>query len=284
MKLVLVHGRRQQDQDPDFMRQTWINAINDGLDGEGFPEQAEVVLPFYGNLLTDLMLGGVSGGGVVARGSDNEPDEFEASLLLELAAILGVTDQETRALLQDQSVDRGMSNRAWVIAAARAMTNKAPWMTDAFISRFVRDVHAYLKLVHIRSAVNDLVASCLNERCVIVSHSLGSVVAYWVLREHEEVEVPLFVTLGSPLGIKTIRANLPPPLIKPKSIQHWLNASDSRDPVAMHPRLERSLLPWAIENISDIRHEDGKDPHDVYGYLADPVIATRIRDALLREH
>jgi pimeloyl-ACP methyl ester carboxylesterase len=50
--------------------------------------------------------------------------------------------------------------------------------------------------------------------CIVVAHSLGTVVAFKLLRAHTQ-DVPLFVTLGSPLGLTSVQSALKRPRINP---------------------------------------------------------------------
>lgn len=71
-------------------------------------------------------------------------------------------------------------------------------------------------------------------KTVVVGHSLGSVVAYDVLRNTaRQLDVSLFMTVGSPLGVGPIRRTMKP-LRFPKNVVSWYNAFDERDAVALH--------------------------------------------------
>ncbi len=62
-------------------------------------------------------------------------------------------------------------------------------------------------------------------------------VAYNLLRREGQAQrwnVPLFVTLGSPLAVTAIRAKLAPNR-RPPCVGRWLNALDERDVVALYP-------------------------------------------------
>lgn len=62
-----------------------------------------------------------------------------------------------------------------------------------------------------------------SEPTVVVGHSLGSVITYSVLRQSTSHNVPRYVTLGSPLGLKTIRQRFRP-LAFPPCAADWFNA------------------------------------------------------------
>ena len=114
------------------------------------------------------------------------------------------------------------------------------------------------------------------ELTVVVSHSLGTVVAYSVLgSDPRRLKVPLFVTVGSPLGVRAIRDQLRP-LRYPSLVDGWYNAFDTRDVVALYP-LDGTNFPVvpSIENNSAVKnHTDNR--HGIDGYLDDPAVAKRI--------
>jgi hypothetical protein len=95
----------------------------------------------------------------------------------------------------------------------------------------------------------------------------------------------LFVTIGSPLGIRAIR-ELFLPLRFPTPVETWYNARDQKDYVALNP-LDQKNFPVRkeisvfepIKNYEGLRHENG-DRHNIAGYLGDPEVAIRIVNAL----
>lgn len=71
---------------------------------------------------------------------------------------------------------------------------------------------------------------------VVVGHSLGSVVAYKLLKEEgpaADWTVPEFITVGSPLGVGPVRKALAP-IGHPTVARAWFNALDPDDVVALY--------------------------------------------------
>jgi pimeloyl-ACP methyl ester carboxylesterase len=133
----------------------------------------------------------------------------------------------------------------------------------------------------VRRAINKIVAEKLtNEPTVVIGHSLGTVVAYDVLRQHAGNAVPRYVTVGSPLGIRAIRRRLEAPLTMPTGVEDWYNARDQRDVVALYPldKTNFDITP-AIRNFSRVdNHTDNR--HGIAGYLDDVQVAKEIRNAM----
>jgi hypothetical protein len=110
------------------------------------------------------------------------------------------------------SATSGLARWQWVQGIARILERDIPEFGNIAL-RFVRQVDAYLTCQEIREAVDNIVRpSILKGPTVIVAHSLGSVITYRLLREAQSAaEVPLFVTLGSPLGFHAVKQYLNPP-------------------------------------------------------------------------
>jgi hypothetical protein len=141
------------------------------------------------------------------------------------------------------------------------------------------------------------------EAVLLFGHSLGSVIAYDTLWEltHEhgsKGDVGLLVTFGSPLathfvqrsvkGAKAVGATR-----YPHNIRRWVNLTARGDTTALQPRvkplyhemLDREL----IDSIEDFVEFDnffrgslGLNPHEAYGYLAQPVLAEIVGDWIER--
>ena len=93
-------------------------------------------------------------------------------------------------------------------AADSAIDKYGGGLSRDAIEQFTRDVYLYTTFPVARfEQRTPLVRNALfTDATVVISHSLGSVVVYDVLRsEHRTINVPLLVTVGSPLGIRAIR-------------------------------------------------------------------------------
>jgi len=290
MRLVLVHGRAQGRKSEQQLREEWLPALTRGIEalrGGLLPANLDVKIPFYGAELDRLIDQPAPGGTIVARGAGGGgPDEVQAELLLEMAERAGVTDAEIAAELGQDYVPRGPQNWGWVQAAGRLLAERVPSLNDAVLAQWLRDVDGYLTRPDVADAVDDIVRPAIqraaaDDRVVVVGHSLGSVVAYNVLTDlGDSIDVPLYVTVGSPLGIPVVKRYIRRPLGMPKAVKRWFNGADERDPVALYATLDRTVFPADIENENDV-HNPHDNPHGIAGYLQDATVATRIRDALL---
>jgi hypothetical protein len=130
------------------------------------------------------------------------------------------------------------------------------------------------------------------DRILIIAHSMGSVITYDALWELTHIEknpgqVDLFLTLGSPLGMRFTQKRLRGARERgtqryPHDIRHWINLTAQGDLTALDPTLrddyQAMLELGLIESITDVnggifnyfRNEAGLNVHRSYGYLANP--------------
>ena len=116
------------------------------------------------------------------------------------------------------------------------------------------------------------------EPTVIVAHSLGTVVWYSILKRAREFKVPLFVTVGSPLGVQVVRDYFKP--LRRLSVGQRYNAYDPRDTVALFP-LDTSRWPIkpGIDNFGKVDNQTD-NRHGIIGYLDDATIGGVIGNSL----
>jgi hypothetical protein len=286
MNLVFIHGRSQARKDPAQLQQEWENAFEKGLQAAGLsrPVGLTVSFPFYGDALDDLVnqINAPLVEGVMTKGAS--PDEADASfrgeMIYEIAAKSGISDAEIQAYLAGEVQEKGPLNWGWVQAILQAL-DKTP-LGGTAIDRFTRDVYVYLNYKPVRKAIDALVSPHLSNPCVVVGHSLGSVVGYNVLsKTPATVVVQRYISVGSPLGLQAIKRCLDTPLAMPPCARGWYNAMDNRDVVALYPLDSKNFpIDPAIENKTDIDNfTDNR--HGIAGYLSDPDVAQKIHEALV---
>lgn len=118
---------------------------------------------------------------------------------------------------------------------------------------------------------------------VVVSHSLGTVVAYEALHTYEG-EVPLWVTLGSPLALGAVVLDrlVPTPARCPAGIASWLNFWDHDDLVAGRPELADWILPSesGVKAVTEPVDSRGLWTHTATKYLEHAAVARPVIEAL----
>jgi hypothetical protein len=286
MRLVFIHGIHEENKAPAALRQAWEHAVVSAWRKAGLDKPSySLEMPYFGGLLADLAEPARDADRPAPLGERAEGFvHVEEVLLRDLGKILGVEAACSCPELAEGLMRSELVCREWVQGVLRFLESDVPGM-GSLLLRFARQVDAYLTTPEIRAAIDNIVRpSLLDGPTVIVAHSLGSIIAYRLLREAEwGAEVPLFVTLGSPLGIHVIKEHLSPPaLAVPASVRKWLNATDERDCVALRARLDRDTFADGIENVDDVQHVSG-NPHAIDAYLGHPIVAEQIRASLMQE-
>lgn len=282
--LVMVHGRAQGSKDKDKLGEEWIATWKKGLLAEqlGGIDNFDIRLPFYGKRLDELVKESAAFPANVATrgdpmGVDPEYLEFRREIAEAAAEKAGVLDE----LEQEQVYqERGALQWNWVQRILQKLES-VPGLSGGMIERFTRDVWVYLTDDDVREEINGIVADALppSGRVIVLGHSLGSVVAYDILSKAKGIEVPLFFTVGSPLGVRAIVEKLRP-IKHPSVAKAWYNAYDERDAVALNP-LDSRFFPVvpAIENYDKMKNPTD-NAHGIIGYLNDKVLAAKIFTAL----
>jgi len=286
LRLVLVHGRGQQGLDPQQLKATWMETFHRGAEklGRTFPDTVDVAFPYYGDTLDrfareyDIPLTS----DIQARGQANDEFlAFQAEVAEALRERSGVTDAQVDAEYGANPKPKGPLNWEWVHAILRALDKHGGGMRQEVLELFTRDVFLYTTRAGVRDEIDRIVSSAITEQpTIVVGHSLGSIVAYSVLRrDSRSLRVPLLLTVGCPLGIRAVRDQFRP-LRFPLPVKVWVNAFDTRDVVALYP-LDGANFPVtpAVENYSKVRNSTD-NRHGIIGYLDDAEVSKRVLDVL----
>jgi hypothetical protein len=269
LNFVFVHGIKQGEASSAKLKEEWLGALK--------PRKLPSVgVPFYGRKLNEYVDGNRSSVGTMA-----DYREFAAEFG---ADVIGTSVAEVRQLQKDDG--RAFQN-AWVVRAfARFADGNVPAFADIFITRFLKEVHTYLTDAEARAAINKIVESDIKQMCeqgptVVVGHSLGSVVAYNVLRAKDYPNVRHFVTLGSPLAISAVTKRIPlDPQGRRISLNEWFNGFDPRDIVALNPLSEAQLgSSCRIDNFGNLGNKT-ENRHGIVGYLGIDAVASYLVEKL----
>ena len=292
-QLVFVHGRSQENKQAPAIKREWLKALDKGLKKSNLSlpiSEKDVRLAYYGQALFDLVSGvdPDKAAEVIIRGAaeDRRERDFMLEVLREVQKKTGITDDQIREVTpeDDEVIERGILNNRFVQGLLRGIDRFVPGGSGAAIGLATKDVYAYISNPSLRARINRGVREAIKpgEPTVVVAHSLGTVVAYTVLKEEGRStgwNVPLLVTLGSPLSVSAIKRGVAPNK-HPESVGKWLNALDPRDTVALYP-LDSNNFPIdpLIENKLDVDNST-ENHHSISGYLDDKMVAKRIHDAL----
>ena len=307
--IVLVHGIDYQRLKPDDVVDEWGPALARGVRLAGLgdladrlwpqgsrPNSIEIRAAYYGDFFR--MLDEQGGGGEVHQST---PDDgaFSERLALEWLERIANGARATsadRARAQfaldlarnPEALERQGMGEVW-----RQIINtlaRNTWLGTVgmdFAQRFVltalNQVTLYLTSEPIRAGAQQKVLHLVDDDTrIIIGHSLGSVVAYECAHRLSR-SLPLLLTLGSPLGLRTIVLDRlrPPPSFPPK-VNRWVNVADRDDVVAAAPDLS-SLFAGELRasaRFNGILVDNGSKPHDCRIYLGHIAVGRVISEAL----
>ena len=281
---MLIHGRDQQGRNPSTLQSDWITALKNGASkiGKNVPDHLDVAFPYYGDKLAGFAQqtfdeAAAESVHLKGGGNDNEFLAFQAQVADAIREKSGVTDDQINAEYGNNPKAKGPLNWEWVQAILRALDKHGGGMGKVSLELFTRDVFLYITRPDVQDAIDEIVETNLNDApTVVAAHSLGTVVAYHVLMNSQKhLNVPLFITVGCPLGIRAIRDQFIP-LASPPAVKAWFNAFDTRDVVALYPLDDKNFaIRPPIENYSAVKNST-ENRHGISGYLDDATVADRI--------
>ncbi len=159
-------------------------------------------------------------------------------------------------------------------------------LANAVLKSKLKDLHTYYNDKNIRAELRGRFEKAIRDnanagnRIMVVSHSMGTIIAYDVLRklgkENHDFSIEHFVTLGSPLGLSHVKhmiINENHLVRTPSIVKKWSNLADRRDPVALDSHLsdDYQANDYDVKVADDLVINDwGGIHHKSYGYLRTP--------------
>lgn len=179
------------------------------------------------------------------------------------------------------------------------------FLKDAFLKRFLRDVHHYLfnavstprpgEAYNVQDEIRSRFVTALEHGAskpgthIVISHSMGTVIAYDCLKRVNNCpRIDALITIGSPLGIDEIQDRLKPEWTRNdgfpsrKLSETWHNFYDPLDVVSrLDPRISNDYKKKNRKIIRDIKQaNNGIWRHDIEKYLRGPEISLVISKLL----
>ena len=166
------------------------------------------------------------------------------------------------------------------------------WVTRGLTEAFLRDVHDFFFVAERRKVMEDSLMERLaggGGPFVVIGHSQGSMIAYNVLRRLKaaQFQVPLFVTIGSPLGLDEVQdvfrqwTGADGKLPFPPCVDKWVNVADQLDPVALNSNIANDFA-GTIDNRArlGLNPDSPRHPHSGTGYLRTEEVRQPVRDVV----
>jgi hypothetical protein len=283
-KIVGVHGISQEFRGSHIIHADWLPALKDGLErvGARLESDNEFGCAFYG----DLFRGRIKSiAGIPNYDVSDIDSEWERDLLLQWWQTLVQVEENVK---ETNHVSREKGTPIIVQKALNALSGSQFFgsVAEKIVISYLKQVGGYLHDQDMRTKIRERVVQAVDQDTrVLVGHSLGSVVCYETLCQHPEWNVKVFVTLGSPLGIKRLIFDRLEPSPQdnlgywPGSIEKWINIADQGDVVA----LEKQLNPLFNGLVEDKLVNNGVAAHDARNYLTAAETGAAIKSGLIDE-
>jgi len=180
-----------------------------------------------------------------------------------------------------------------------------PWfLKKRFMDAFLRDVHHYLfdvefgppgkPAVRIQQTIRNLLVQALSDPSisrphVVVSHSMGTVIAYDCLKRVAQCPgIDGLITIGSPLGLDEVQDKLQPGWSREQGYPServagdWINLYDRLDPVCgFDPLLANDFGRRGGHAVEDVVvQNNGVWRHSATKYLRQPEVVRSLRRLL----
>lgn len=296
MKLLFIHGINQQNYTSQSLLDKWSKILVDnGFDAAKL-KASNPTMAFYGDLLHQLSSSKADATSMSANvselaGMGQGELEFINEGLGEVAEERGFTNADIYAAAQraDEEMDQivtaipmstGLGRFA--VGVLRLLDEIAPPLRDTALTALVQ-ANAYLRKPGARPAIDARVKpEIVDGDQVIVAHSLGTIVAFHLLRklasENPNIKVPLLITVGSPLGVEAVKKYVDIPHRIPPNIARWENYFDRGDPVSLGKKLS-SQFAAKIADFGNINNTTD-NAHSIEGYLNQSSVQTVLHSAL----
>lgn len=286
MRLVLVHGINNEGRTANAIIDEWLDALSQVLSPGDIAKvrAAEIVAPYYGDALYEetkrQSQAGPRAVSLSVAGAPTDELAFYRQALEDIAPAAGVTEAEIRAAAgAGEAIELGLADDRRVLALLRALERVSPWQGNILL-KLLPQAFVYLNRPSVMAIVDDIVRPALTERpCVVVGHSLGTVVTFKLLRDELGVRVPFYLTIGSPLTVAAFKNAIGPIFARPDSVTTWLNGLDRDDAATLGRGLDETTFGPGIENVDNIDNGD-TEPHAARMYLRDQKIAEALARAL----
>jgi pimeloyl-ACP methyl ester carboxylesterase len=179
-----------------------------------------------------------------------------------------------------------------------------PWpLKKAFMEAYIRDTHHYLFNVsysprpgttfsvqkEIRERFVKALSQVKDHPHIVVSHSMGTVIAYDCLKRVSECPViDGLMTIGSPLGLDEVQDKLQPGWMREDGFPtgklegRWVNVFDRLDPVAgFDPNLANDYRRGGNSVVEDVPESNtGLWRHSIVKYLRGPKLCQALHEML----
>lgn len=303
-RVVLIHGVGRQSSCAQAELGEWIPSLVKGVLLSRHPSAGKVgaelaasvasavsvvQMAFYGDLfLSDT----VQGYAPTDSAETKSIAEELAVVLLQSAAHRDEPRLKAQAriiLSQIDSNPEDTQGAGAMVRGAMARLDGDRWLAQRIFGLAqhakpdLMQVARYLTDVDTRSQIqNRLNEQITEDTCLIIGHSLGSIVA-WETCHTNKRHLPMLLTIGSPLGLDSVvypRLRPLPPMFPP-SVQRWVNVAHPDDVVAVEPRLAPLFPSEEGREVEDHNPRSAGNHHAATTYLEQAQVGYSVAEVLI---
>jgi hypothetical protein len=300
--IIGIHGLGNKPPE-SVLKRWWKLSMNEGLIANNFRSfVSSFDLVFWADILHEKLL---------------DPDEADAESPLfidekyqKTSDNFQVEDFHTREKVIDYLAKQ--MNRIFL---NEDLTLNYSFISDAIISRYFKDLELYYSGITVKEdVIEDTVDHLIRKRlCImlekhrnddimLISHSMGSIVAFDVLTFMvPDIRIKTFITMGSPLGFPVVISRIAAEHKKkgisgsvlrtpPGITGNWYNFSDIQDKVSFNHKLSEyysantlGVKPIDFLVINNYENNGERNPHKSYGYLRAPEFSKILNEFIVSE-
>ena len=307
--VLFIHGLDNKPEQK-YLHDLWLRklAFSDGVDL--ITNGVTSAMAYWANVLYEAPDANLAAYEAVDSGLETlgAGDVLEAPGPLDLEGVSETQAASIRRLAARLGVDPGVADDTLPppeeLTLVRLERLPVPdWLRRRIMGRFVRDAHHYFynesfsprlnETYRVRDVlrsrfIDGLRAAASQGPVVVVSHSMGTVIAYdCLMHEPDCPAIDGLITIGSPLGLDEVqtffpgymRANAFPAA---KLNGPWVNVFDPLDVVAgLDPLLANDYQSGGRAQIEDLREDNwGTWRHSISKYLQGKQLRTRLAQML----
>ncbi|ENP8456967.1 hypothetical protein ACEI25_003654 [Photobacterium damselae] len=289
---IAIHGRSNKPP-AHILEDSWLRAINDGRKHVNQPliNKSQFSMAYYADVFYQQPLYFDPEPYLPKPSSSLEPSfpslpflPYLPNIPTNQSPIPLAVDEEHLSEMMEQNKWR-LDNRFFEPLLSEFGVYRAlNYLSKPLLRYWLTDVYRYFHnptfALEIEKPLIRLLKDYRHHSITLISHSLGTVIAYNVLqklaaqRTTQDITIDRWITLGSPLGLASVKTqlkrNLQGSLAVPENVLAWHNYSDKRDIVCIDGDLAddfaRNNAGVSVQDFQVVNAYPG-NPHKSYGYL-----------------
>lgn len=288
--IIGIHGLSNKPKEAQLY-EWWLKAINDGLAKVGATpvSAAQFKLAYWADLMYPTF--------------DPDPEPYTEPNTDEVDDDPSKLIDIGRELFSDVIGNFGdlkvqMTDSERIVGIKNAIREKlvedlAAYYDDNSTIRFTDRAGTQTRAA-LRAVLRELIEQHQADDLLVIGHSMGSIIAYDVLRSLRDTDVKVhrLVTIGSPLGLANVKTKTRTewddkdgPFVPEVLTEGWANYGDRKDMVCADLTLDNEYKPSGGFGVQDVLVSNGyshgkNNHHKSYGYLRTDKLAGHLKGFL----